>query len=169
MEQIFEFSKDCANHVVEVGRGRAGRSMGPCRFAPGARAPVPLCQPARLPFPRPAPPPLLHSHKLTHPPTPHIQAYVPIVKKHLNDHYTEKQKEWQQVRRGRYVEFNLGEPWGRMTYGGSWRGSTDSDSLFFSPSKLPTSLRPRHDVWPEDGRPHRVHPDVVAALRQLDV
>ncbi|KXZ49992.1 hypothetical protein GPECTOR_18g148 [Gonium pectorale] len=34
-------------------------------------------------------------------------AYCPIIKKHLNDSFTEQEKQWQQVRRGRYVEFNL--------------------------------------------------------------
>ena len=34
-------------------------------------------------------------------------AYVPIVVKHKDDEFTTKQKEWQQMRRGRYVEFNL--------------------------------------------------------------
>lgn len=34
-------------------------------------------------------------------------AYCPIIKKHMNDKYTEEQKQWQQLRRGRYVEFNL--------------------------------------------------------------
>lgn len=36
-----------------------------------------------------------------------IPAYGPIVKKHQDDPYTQKQKEWQLMRRGRYVEFNL--------------------------------------------------------------
>jgi len=36
-----------------------------------------------------------------------LPAYMPIVEKHLNDEYTEKEKYWQQIRRGRYVEFNL--------------------------------------------------------------
>ena len=35
------------------------------------------------------------------------EAYCPLVKKHMNDYYTPEQKEWQQIRRGRYVEFNL--------------------------------------------------------------
>ena len=35
------------------------------------------------------------------------EAYVPIVKRHVNDFYTTKEKEWQLMRRGRYVEFNL--------------------------------------------------------------
>jgi len=36
-----------------------------------------------------------------------VPAYLPLVKKHKDDAFTEKQKEWQQMRRGRYVEFNL--------------------------------------------------------------
>ncbi|KAG2492496.1 hypothetical protein HYH03_009161 [Edaphochlamys debaryana] len=35
------------------------------------------------------------------------EAYVPIVRRHMNDPFTAEQKEWQQLRRGRYVEFNL--------------------------------------------------------------
>lgn len=36
-----------------------------------------------------------------------LEAYVPIVEKRMNLPYTEAQKHWQQLRRGRYVEFNL--------------------------------------------------------------
>merc|ERR1711935_984529 len=36
-----------------------------------------------------------------------IPAYLPAVEKHKDDDFTQKQKEWQQMRRGRYVEFNL--------------------------------------------------------------
>lgn len=36
-----------------------------------------------------------------------LEAYVPIVEKHINDEYSETQKQWQEIRRGRYVEFNL--------------------------------------------------------------
>lgn len=35
------------------------------------------------------------------------ESYIPIVAKHKDDTFTEKEKEWQQMRRGRYVEFNL--------------------------------------------------------------
>eukprot|EP00616_Rhizochromulina_sp_CCMP1243_P012873 CAMPEP_0118977460 /NCGR_PEP_ID=MMETSP1173-20130426/21479_1 /TAXON_ID=1034831 /ORGANISM="Rhizochromulina marina cf, Strain CCMP1243" /LENGTH=383 /DNA_ID=CAMNT_0006927575 /DNA_START=38 /DNA_END=1186 /DNA_ORIENTATION=+ len=35
------------------------------------------------------------------------KAYIPIVAKRKDTEYTEKQKEWQLMRRGRYVEFNL--------------------------------------------------------------
>lgn len=36
-----------------------------------------------------------------------VDQYVPIVKKRMNTEYTQAQKDWQQLRRGRYVEFNL--------------------------------------------------------------
>ncbi|KAL0943483.1 coproporphyrinogen III oxidase [Colletotrichum truncatum] len=36
-----------------------------------------------------------------------VPAYIPIVEKRKNMSFNEKEKEWQQVRRGRYVEFNL--------------------------------------------------------------
>ncbi|KAI1821055.1 Coproporphyrinogen III oxidase [Xylaria intraflava] len=36
-----------------------------------------------------------------------LPAYLPIIEKRKDMQFTEKEKEWQQVRRGRYVEFNL--------------------------------------------------------------
>ena len=36
-----------------------------------------------------------------------LQAYLPIVEQHHSDPYTDQHKHWQQIRRGRYVEFNL--------------------------------------------------------------
>lgn len=36
-----------------------------------------------------------------------VPCYVPIVMKHKNDPFTPEEKQWQQLRRGRYVEFNL--------------------------------------------------------------
>ena len=36
-----------------------------------------------------------------------ITAYVPIVERRKNLSYTNEQREWQEIRRGRYVEFNL--------------------------------------------------------------
>jgi coproporphyrinogen III oxidase len=36
-----------------------------------------------------------------------VESYVPIVKKHMRDSYSPRQMEWQQVRRGRYIEFNF--------------------------------------------------------------
>ena len=36
-----------------------------------------------------------------------LESYVPIVEKRKNIEYSKKHKDWQEVRRGRYVEFNL--------------------------------------------------------------
>ena len=36
-----------------------------------------------------------------------VPSYLPIVDKHKDDSFTQKNKEWQLMRRGRYVEFNL--------------------------------------------------------------
>jgi coproporphyrinogen III oxidase len=36
-----------------------------------------------------------------------LEAYVPIVEKRKNLEYTAAQRTWQEIRRGRYVEFNL--------------------------------------------------------------
>lgn len=36
-----------------------------------------------------------------------VPCYLPIVYKHLDEPFTAEEKDWQQVRRGRYVEFNL--------------------------------------------------------------
>ncbi|XP_074217839.1 oxygen-dependent coproporphyrinogen-III oxidase, mitochondrial isoform X2 [Camelus bactrianus] len=36
-----------------------------------------------------------------------IPSYIPLVKKHCDDSFTPQEKLWQQLRRGRYVEFNL--------------------------------------------------------------
>ena len=36
-----------------------------------------------------------------------LDSYLPILKRRMNMSFTSEQKRWQQVRRGRYVEFNL--------------------------------------------------------------
>ena len=36
-----------------------------------------------------------------------LEAYVPIVEKRKNLPYTAENRTWQEIRRGRYVEFNL--------------------------------------------------------------
>lgn len=36
-----------------------------------------------------------------------IPSYIPIIENNMNRDFTEEQKTWQQLRRGRYVEFNL--------------------------------------------------------------
>lgn len=36
-----------------------------------------------------------------------IPSYLPLVRKHKNDAYGDRERQWQLLRRGRYVEFNL--------------------------------------------------------------
>jgi len=36
-----------------------------------------------------------------------LESYIPIVEKRKNLSFTKKQRDWQEIRRGRYVEFNL--------------------------------------------------------------
>jgi len=76
-----------------------------------------------------------------------IQAYIPIVNKRLNLDYTSAQKEWQEIRRGRYVEFNLIHDRGTL-FGLKTGGRIES--IFMS---LPPSVRWEYNHHPEEGTP----------------
>ena len=74
-----------------------------------------------------------------------LDAYTPIVEKRKGLPYTPEQKDWQEIRRGRYVEFNLvhdkGTLFGRKTNG-------RIESILMS---LPPSVQWRYDHQPESG------------------
>lgn len=76
-----------------------------------------------------------------------LSSYIPIVERRRNDPYTEKQKEFQEYRRGRYVEFNLiydrGTIFGLKTAG-------RIESILMS---LPAKARWWYDYRPEPGSP----------------
>ncbi|GMH69619.1 hypothetical protein TrVE_jg11369 [Triparma verrucosa] len=74
-----------------------------------------------------------------------VNAYGPIVEKHKDDPFTEKEKEWQQIRRGRYVEFNL--VYDRGTVFGLKTGGR-IESILMS---LPLTSRWEYDHDPEEG------------------
>jgi len=76
-----------------------------------------------------------------------IKAYGPIIEKHKNDEYTQQQKEWQQIRRGRYVEFNL--VYDRGTVFGLKTGGR-IESILMS---LPETARWEYDHHPEPNSP----------------
>lgn len=74
-----------------------------------------------------------------------IDAYGPIIQKHKNDEFTQKDKEWQLMRRGRYVEFNL--VYDRGTVFGLKTGGR-IESILMS---LPETARWEYDQKPEPG------------------
>ncbi|HEV2481876.1 MAG TPA: oxygen-dependent coproporphyrinogen oxidase, partial [Puia sp.] len=54
-----------------------------------------------------------------------LPAYVPIVERRMNTPYGENEREWQEIRRGRYVEFNLIHDRGTL-FGLKTNGRTES-------------------------------------------
>jgi len=76
-----------------------------------------------------------------------INSYGPIVEEHKDDEYTQKQKEWQLMRRGRYVEFNL--VYDRGTVFGLKTGGR-IESILMS---LPETARWEYNAIPEPGSP----------------
>lgn len=80
--------------------------------------------------------------------------YVPIVVSHKDDPFTEKQKDWQQMRRGRYVEFNL--VYDRGTIFGLKAGGR-IESILMS---LPETARWEYNHQVEEGSPEAEMLDV---------
>jgi coproporphyrinogen III oxidase len=76
-----------------------------------------------------------------------VDAYGPIIEKHKDDDFTQKEKEWQLMRRGRYVEFNL--VYDRGTVFGLKTGGR-IESILMS---LPETARWEYNVIPEEGSP----------------
>ncbi|GBF92224.1 coproporphyrinogen III oxidase [Raphidocelis subcapitata] len=72
-------------------------------------------------------------------------AYCPIVRRHVDDSFTEEERRWQQLRRGRYVEFNL--VYDRGTIFGLKTGGR-IESILMS---MPLTSRWEYDVQPAPG------------------
>jgi coproporphyrinogen III oxidase len=62
-----------------------------------------------------------------------LNAYLPIVEKRKNDSYNNNQKHWQEIRRGRYVEFNLVHDRGTL-FGLHTNGRTESILMSLPPT-----------------------------------
>jgi coproporphyrinogen III oxidase len=73
------------------------------------------------------------------------QAYIPIVEKRNHLPYTEAQKTWQEIRRGRYVEFNLVHDKGTL-FGLKTNGRIESILM-----SLPPKVQWVYDHHPEKG------------------
>ena len=74
-----------------------------------------------------------------------IEAYPPIVKKRKNTIYTEEHKYWQEIRRGRYVEFNLVHDRGTL-FGLKTNGRIESILM-----SLPPTVRFEYNYQPQQG------------------
>ncbi|MEK9750750.1 MAG: oxygen-dependent coproporphyrinogen oxidase [Flavobacteriaceae bacterium] len=74
-----------------------------------------------------------------------IEAYVPIVQKRKGLSYTPEQREWQEVRRGRYVEFNLVHDKGTL-FGLKTNGRIESILM-----SLPAHVQWKYNYSPEPG------------------
>ncbi len=74
-----------------------------------------------------------------------LDAYLPIVKKRKNNAYTDREIKWQEIRRGRYVEFNLIHDRGTL-FGLKTNGRTESILM-----SLPPRARWVYDYAPEEG------------------
>lgn len=74
-----------------------------------------------------------------------LEAYLPIVEKRKDASYAEAETEWQEIRRGRYVEFNLVHDRGTL-FGLKTNGRTESILM-----SLPPRARWVYDHKPEAG------------------
>ena len=72
-----------------------------------------------------------------------ITAYLPIVEKRKDTSYSERNKHWQEIRRGRYVEFNLIHDRGTL-FGLKTKGRTESILM-----SLPPTVRFEYNYEPE--------------------
>ncbi len=76
-----------------------------------------------------------------------LESYVPIVEKRRDIKYTKPQKDWQEIRRGRYVEFNLVHDRGTL-FGLKTNGRIESILM-----SLPPTVQWKYDHHPELGTP----------------
>jgi len=74
-----------------------------------------------------------------------IPSYLPIVEKRKNCLFTAENKYWQEIRRGRYVEFNLIHDRGTL-FGLKTNGRTESILM-----SLPPTVRFEYDYHPKPG------------------
>lgn len=86
-----------------------------------------------------------------------LPSYMPIVEKRKDLPYTEEQRYWQELRRGRYVEFNLVHDRGTL-FGLRTNGRTESILM-----SLPPRVRWDYNVQLKDGSPEA---ELVAVLKE---
>ncbi len=85
-----------------------------------------------------------------------INSYIPIVLKRKNLSYSKEQRDWQEVRRGRYVEFNLVHDKGTL-FGLKTNGRIESILM-----SLPPYVQWKYDHHPEPNSPEE---KLIAVLK----
>lgn len=74
-----------------------------------------------------------------------LDAYVPVVERRMEEDFGDEEKTWQEIRRGRYVEFNLIHDRGTL-FGLKTKGRIESILM-----SLPATVRWEYDHHPEPG------------------
>lgn len=74
-----------------------------------------------------------------------LEAYLPIIKRRMDLPYSEEQRDWQEIRRGRYVEFNLVHDKGTL-FGLKTNGRIESILM-----SLPPHVQWVYDHHPQHG------------------
>lgn len=90
-----------------------------------------------------------------------LPSYLPIINKRKDMPFTEKEKEWQQIRRGRYVEFNLVHD--RGTSFGLNTPNARVEAILMS---LPATASWRYMYEPEEGSREQRLVDVLRKPRE---
>lgn len=89
-----------------------------------------------------------------------LPAYLPIVEKRKQQTYTPEQRQWQEIRRGRYVEFNLVHDKG-TAFGLKTQGRIESILM-----SLPPHVQWPYNHIPEEGSPEAALVKVLKQPRQ---
>ena len=84
-----------------------------------------------------------------------LDAYMPILRKRMKHRFTQAQKNWQEIRRGRYVEFNLIHDKGTL-FGLKTNGRIESILM-----SLPPKVQWQYNYKPKEGSKEKKLLDVL--------
>ena len=100
-----------------------------------------------------------------------VPAYIPIIEKRKDTPFTDHHKAWQQLRRGRYVEFNLVP---KLVLENLDRNFNIKSSLYWALDVLslaffPIGLWSGYDIWIEDRRSYWKHSCFSATICTMGI